>query len=197
MILPDVICKVEKSRNRYIAWSSDGTNYSSDITSSCRKNAFKGRYYLGRFPSNRTKSGSSWRRVTDDVIEVIGGKDEILSSFAGLSTRKKHPINITSSVIRRAATIPTKPSARTLKEEKKEFYGLFWFSLVIAFVFYLLPTKYFLGSTGQICCVSLFFVGSIIMLAAGVRAKDGDGLTNAWKQYEKDLDAYFEAKAAV
>ena len=44
--LPDVVCKVEKSGNRYNAWSSDGTKYTSEITWGCRKNAFNGDYLL-------------------------------------------------------------------------------------------------------------------------------------------------------
>ena len=32
IILPDVVCKVEKSGNRYNAWSTDGTKYTSEIT---------------------------------------------------------------------------------------------------------------------------------------------------------------------
>jgi nitric oxide reductase NorQ protein len=70
MILPDVVCKVEKSGNRYNAWSSDGDKYTSDITWGCRKNAYEGDYLLGRFPST-SKSGFSWRRITDKVLAKL------------------------------------------------------------------------------------------------------------------------------
>ena len=68
IILPDVVCKVEKSGNRYNAWSTDGTKYTSEITWGCRKNAFEGDYLLGRFPSSNGNSGFAWRRITDKVL---------------------------------------------------------------------------------------------------------------------------------
>ena len=68
IILPDVVCKVEKSGNRYNAWSTDGTKYTSEITLGCRKNAFEGNYLLGRFPSTNGNSGFAWRRITDKVL---------------------------------------------------------------------------------------------------------------------------------
>ena len=68
MILPDVVCKVEKSGNRYNAWSTDGVKYTSEITHGCRKNAFNGNYLIGRFPSTNGNSGFAWRRITDKVL---------------------------------------------------------------------------------------------------------------------------------
>ena len=59
IITPDVVCKVEKSGNRYNAWSTDGTKYTSEITSGCRKNAFNGNYLIGRFPSQSCDLGKS------------------------------------------------------------------------------------------------------------------------------------------
>ena len=70
-IKPDVIVKIEKSGNRYNAWDTDGTKRTSEITSGCRKNAFNGNYLLGRFPSTTSKSGYSWRKVTDAVMDEI------------------------------------------------------------------------------------------------------------------------------
>ena len=72
IILPDVVCKVEKSGNRYNAWSTDGTKYTSEITHGCRKNAFNGNYLIGRFPSTNGNSGFAWRRVTDKVMAAMG-----------------------------------------------------------------------------------------------------------------------------
>ena len=71
LILPDVVCKIEKSGNRYNAWSSDGVKYTSEITSGCRKNAYKGKYIIGRFPSTNGTSGFAWRRVTDKVMKEL------------------------------------------------------------------------------------------------------------------------------
>ena len=71
MLLPDVVVKVEKSGNRYNAWSSDGTKYTSEITTGCRKNAHKGGYLLGRFVSTNGNKGTSWRRVTDKVLSEM------------------------------------------------------------------------------------------------------------------------------
>ena len=66
-LTPDVIVRVEKSGNRYNAWDTDGVKRTSEITSGCRKNAFNGNYLLGRFPA-KSKSGFSWRKVSDDLI---------------------------------------------------------------------------------------------------------------------------------
>ena len=70
--LPDVVCKVEKSGNRYNAWSTDGVKYTSEITHGCRKNAFNGNYLIGRFPSTNGNSGFAWRRITDKVAAALG-----------------------------------------------------------------------------------------------------------------------------
>ena len=72
MILPDVVCKVEKSGNRYNAWSTDGVKYTSEITHGCRKNAFNGNYLIGRFPSTNGNSGFAWRKITDKVSQALG-----------------------------------------------------------------------------------------------------------------------------
>ena len=72
ILLPDVVCKIEKSGNRYNAWSTDGTKYTSEITSGCRKNAFNGNYLIGRFPSTNGNKGFAWRRVTDKVMAQMG-----------------------------------------------------------------------------------------------------------------------------
>ena len=66
IITPDVVCEVVKSGNRYNAFSSDGTKYTSEITTGCRKNAYNGGYLLGRFPAN-TNSGFSWRKFTGEL----------------------------------------------------------------------------------------------------------------------------------
>ena len=71
IILPDVVCKIEKSGNRYNAWSTDGVKYTSEITSGCRKNAFNGDYLIGRFPSTNGNKGFAWRRVTDKVLAAM------------------------------------------------------------------------------------------------------------------------------
>ena len=72
IITPDVVCKVEKSGNRYNAWSTDGIKYTSEITHGCRKNAFNGNYLIGRFPSTNGNKGHAWRRVTDKVMAAMG-----------------------------------------------------------------------------------------------------------------------------
>ena len=72
-VLPDVVCRVEKSGNRYNAWSTDGTKYTSDITIGCRKNAFKGDYLVGRFPSTSGKKGFAWRKVSDEILSHMDG----------------------------------------------------------------------------------------------------------------------------
>ena len=70
-LTPDVIVRIEKSGNRYNAWDTDGVKRTSEITSGCRKNAFNGNYLLGRFPSTASKSGFSWRKVSDTIMSEI------------------------------------------------------------------------------------------------------------------------------
>ena len=79
-LTPDVVCRIEKSGNRYNAWDTDGVKRTSEITSGCRKNAFNGNYLLGRFPSASSKSGYSWRKVTDSVMSEISSPVEETSS---------------------------------------------------------------------------------------------------------------------
>jgi len=68
ILTPDVVCKVEKSGNRYNAWDTDGVKRTSEITSGCRKRAFEGNYLLGRFPSTASNSGYSWRKYEGGEI---------------------------------------------------------------------------------------------------------------------------------
>ena len=68
ILTPDVVVKIEKSGNRYNAWDTDGVKRTSEITSGCRKNAHNGGYLLGRFPSPNSKSGFSWRKVSDALM---------------------------------------------------------------------------------------------------------------------------------
>jgi len=77
ILLPDVVCRIEKSGNRYNAWSTDGTKYTSEITSGCRKNAYKGGYLIGRFPSTNGNKGFAWRRVTDKVMNALENSNSI------------------------------------------------------------------------------------------------------------------------
>ena len=69
-LTPDVIVRIEKSGNRYNAWDTDGVKRTSEITSGCRKNAYNGGYLLGRFPSTASKSGFSWRKVDNSVMDL-------------------------------------------------------------------------------------------------------------------------------
>ena len=69
-LTPDVVVRIEKSGNRYNAWDTDGVKRTSEITSGCRKNAYNGNYLLGRFPSPNSKSGFSWRKVSDSFVET-------------------------------------------------------------------------------------------------------------------------------
>ena len=70
-LTPDVVVRIEKSGNRFNAWDTDGVKRTSEITSGCRKRAFEGGYLLGRFPSTNSKSGFSWRKVSDTVNHEI------------------------------------------------------------------------------------------------------------------------------
>ena len=79
-LTPDVVCRIEKSGNRYNAWDTDGVKRTSEITSGCRKNAYNGGYLLGRFPSPNSKSGFSWRKVSESVMDVTGTPSSETSS---------------------------------------------------------------------------------------------------------------------
>ena len=69
MNLPDVIVTVEKSGNRFNAWDSDGTKWTSSITTGARKKAFNGNYPLGRFTN---KSGNYyWRQVNEETLSSL------------------------------------------------------------------------------------------------------------------------------
>ena len=86
--LPDLVCKVEKSGNRFNAWDTDGVKRTSEITTGARKKAFEGSYLLGRYtnkngafywkrfdgeavPSNTTATGVSSVEVPTDHAEVL------------------------------------------------------------------------------------------------------------------------------
>ena len=72
IVKPDMVVKIEKSGNRYNAYNMDGVKMTSEITTGCRKNAYKGDYLLGRFVSTNGNKGTSWRRVTDKVLAAMG-----------------------------------------------------------------------------------------------------------------------------
>ena len=65
---PDLICKIEKSGNRFNAWDTDGVKRTSEITTGARKKAFKGDYLLGRFMNKAGKY--YWRKVDGDFIST-------------------------------------------------------------------------------------------------------------------------------
>jgi len=91
IILPDVVCKVEKSGNRYNAWSTDGVKYTSEITSGCRKNAFNGNYLIGRFPSSNGNKGFAWRKITDKVASALENNPSLNTSIDEVSPSVEVP----------------------------------------------------------------------------------------------------------
>jgi MoxR-like ATPase len=93
IIKPDMVCRVEKSGNRYNAYNMDGVKMTSEITTGCRKNAYKGDYLLGRFPSTNGNKGTSWRRVTDKVLAAMGETPTVTNSTP---TENDTPIEVPS-----------------------------------------------------------------------------------------------------
>ena len=91
IILPDVVCRIEKSGNRYNAWSTDGTKYTSEITSGCRKNAYNGNYLIGRFPSSNGNKGFAWRKITDKVAAALENNPSINTSIDEVSPSVEVP----------------------------------------------------------------------------------------------------------
>ena len=64
--LPDLVCKVEKSGNRFNAWDTDGNKRTGEITTGARKKAFEGNYLLGRFTN---KNGDYyWKRFDGEAV---------------------------------------------------------------------------------------------------------------------------------
>ena len=64
-----VVVRVEKSGNRYNAWSADGTKYTSEITTGARKNAFNKGMALER---RVNKSGKQyWWAVPMENFESV------------------------------------------------------------------------------------------------------------------------------
>ena len=86
IIKPDMICKIEKSGNRYNAYNTDGVKMTSEITHGCRKNAFNGNYLIGRFPSTNGNSGFAWRRITDKVLATLENSPSTNSSIDEVSS---------------------------------------------------------------------------------------------------------------
>ena len=80
ILTPDMVCRVEKSGNRYNAYNMDGVKMTSEITTGCRKNAYKGDYLLGRFVSTNGNKGTSWRRVTDKVLAAMGESPNVINT---------------------------------------------------------------------------------------------------------------------
>ena len=89
-LTPDLVCKVEKSGNRFNAWDTNGVKRTSEITTTTRKKAFEGNYLLGRFTGRTGKT--FWRKVEGDTnlnttpttphntsVEVPTGHDEVLA----------------------------------------------------------------------------------------------------------------------
>ena len=93
IIKPDMVCRVEKSGNRYNAYKMEGVKMTSEITTGCRKNAYKGDYLLGRFPSTNGNKGTSWRRVTDKVLAAMGETPTVTNSTP---TENDTPIEVPS-----------------------------------------------------------------------------------------------------
>ena len=67
---PDILCKVEKSGNRFNAYDSDGVKRTSEISTTTRKRAFEQDCYLGRYPT--TTGRTYWRLVPKDAVNLNG-----------------------------------------------------------------------------------------------------------------------------
>jgi len=89
-LTPDLVCKIEKSGNRFNAWDTNGVKRTSEITTTTRRKAFEGGYLLGRFTGRTGKV--FWRKVEGDTnmnttpttphntsVEVPTGHDEVLA----------------------------------------------------------------------------------------------------------------------
>ena len=66
--LPDTICQVVKSGNRFNAFDTNGVKMTSEISTKTRKRAFNQDCYIGRFT---TKTGrTQWRLVEKSMVDT-------------------------------------------------------------------------------------------------------------------------------
>ena len=74
----NIFVKIEKSGNRFNAWDADGKKWTSEISTSTRKNAFEAGMALERVLN---KSGNPyWRKVTLDEFESSSAPEFDMSS---------------------------------------------------------------------------------------------------------------------
>ena len=89
IVKPDMVCRVEKSGNRFNAYNTDGVKMTSDITTGCRKNAYNGGYLLGRFPAN-TSSGFSWRKFTGEFNSTTTNTPPVVPDTVSIEVPTEH-----------------------------------------------------------------------------------------------------------
>ena len=121
ILLPDVVCKVEKSGNRYNAWSTDGTKMTSEITHGCRKNAFNGDYLIGRFVSTNGNKGFAWRKVTDKVLAAMENSSSINTSNTSDSASVEVPSDHAEVLNFIHSSYDLKPKALMMNELKWKY----------------------------------------------------------------------------
>ena len=66
--LPDAVCRIEKSGNRFNAWDTDGVKRTSEITTGARRKAFIGNYLLGRFTNKAGKF--YWKKFDGEMANT-------------------------------------------------------------------------------------------------------------------------------
>ena len=87
---PTDVVRIEKSGVRFNAWDTNGVKRTSEITTGCRKRAYDGNYLLGRFPSSNSKSGFSWRRVSDSVVPDVDNSVNTTSETTTVEVPAEH-----------------------------------------------------------------------------------------------------------
>ena len=85
---PDLICKVEKSGNRFNAWDTDGVKRTSEITTGARKKAFEGDYLLGRFTNKAGKF--YWKKVEGNVMDAMASTNVMSSHESSVEVPTDH-----------------------------------------------------------------------------------------------------------
>ena len=117
ILTPDVVVKIDKSGNRYNAWDTDGVKRTSEITSGCRKNAYNGNYLLGRFPSTASKSGYSWRKISNSVMDTISTPSAAEPSSVDVPSEHAEVLNFIHS------SYSLKPKGLMMTELKWKYLG--------------------------------------------------------------------------
>ena len=88
---PSIVCKVEKSGNRFNAYDTNGTKRTSEISTSTRSRAFTNGKLLGRFTTSTGKY--QWRLIDDVSVEAVVDNTSTNSTTVEVPTDHEEVLN--------------------------------------------------------------------------------------------------------